>query len=202
MKPRDDSFVLFVEGADFLHSAICHRTTTDSTFARKKRIDAMKRTRRLLPTLILALPILLAALSLQAGVSGGSSFFSTVLGTVETAVITIDGNGAPLHQRPDGIDTTLTLTDRSAPNRLYFGQNRPNPFRSQTAISYGLPYPTWVRISVLSIFGTPIRTIVDEPQTAGEYTIEFSGFDLAPGTYFYRIETDYGALTRRMTRSR
>ena len=99
-------------------------------------------------------------------------------------------------------DTALTLTDRSAPEEFFLGQNRPNPFRSSTAISYGLPYPTWVRISILSLFGSHVRTIIDEPQRAGIYSVDFSAYDLAPGTYFYRIETDYGARTMRLTRAR
>ncbi len=101
-----------------------------------------------------------------------------------------------------GQDTTLTLTDANAPTALYLGQNSPNPFRIGTTISYGLPTPSWVRISIHSMLGTQIRSIVNEPQKAGHYTVQFSDVDLKPGIYFYRIETDYGLLTRRMTVSR
>ena len=115
----------------------------------------------------------------------------------------LDIFGLPaLTQRADEQDTTLTLTDPSTPERLYLGQNQPNPFRAGTSITYGLPSPSWVNITVHTMLGTQLRTIVSEPQKSGNYTVQFSDIDLQPGIYFYRIETDYGVLTRRMTVSR
>ena len=104
-----------------------------------------------------------------------------------------------LQEREIGQDTTLILTDPSSPVALYLGQNTPNPMRVSTSIDYGLPRPSWVKISIHTMLGTEIRTIVNEPQKAGHYSVQFSDSELQPGIYFYRIETDYGLLTRRMS---
>lgn len=148
---------------------------------------------------------------LAAGSSTGLGFFDMISGG-EISLSVSGGSSLvgpwdftkpdPLGQRTGDQDTTLTLTDANAPASLYLGQNSPNPFRVGTTISYGLPTPSWVRITIHSMLGTQVRSIVNEPQKAGHYTVQFSDVDLKPGIYFYRIETDFGLLTRRMTVSR
>lgn len=158
--------------------------------------------------------ILLGSMSVgeaaAAGSSGPSWSVSAILAPLfaqPASITSIDGEQdiwgiEPVSQRRPERDTTLTLTHPSAPQKFYLGQNSPNPFRAATSISYGLPAPTWVRISIHSMLGSQIMALVDEPQKAGVYTVEFSEPDLKPGVYFYRIETDYGVLTRRMTIAR
>lgn len=153
----------------------------------------------------------------QSGFSAGSNAtgphgwsISAIVSPVIQEILTLSGSIGegdvwgiePVSQREPERDTTLTLTDPSAPERFYLGQNSPNPFRASTAISYGLPAPTWVKITIHSMLGSEIMTIVDEPQKGGVYAIQFSEPDLQPGIYFYRIQTDYGLLTRRMTVAR
>ena len=108
----------------------------------------------------------------------------------------------PVSEKKPERDTTLILTDPTTPQRFYLGQNTPNPYRGATEITYGLPAPTWVRITIHSMLGSEIMTLVNEPQKGGVYAVQFSEPDLKPGIYFYRIQTDYGVLTRRMTVAR
>ena len=153
----------------------------------------------------------------QSGIAAGSNATGSqswsimaIVSPVIQEILTLSGSIGegdvfsiePVSQREPERDTTLTLTDPSAPERFYLGQNSPNPFRASTAISYGLPTPTWVKITIHSMLGSEIMTIVDEPQKGGVYAIQFSEPDLQPGIYFYRIQTDYGVLTRRMTVAR
>lgn len=102
-------------------------------------------------------------------------------------------------QKPD---TTVARVDQSVPGKLLLDQNYPNPFRASTSIRYGLPSETYVRISIHTAIGPVIKVVVDERQAAGVYTLDLTIPELAPGIYFYRIQTEYGALTRRMTISR
>lgn len=102
-------------------------------------------------------------------------------------------------QKPD---TTVARTDESAPYKLTLEQNYPNPFRSSTSIRYGLPQETYVRITIHTAIGPVIKVLVDERQPAGMYTLDLSIPELSPGIYFYQIQTEYGALTRRMTIAR
>lgn len=102
-------------------------------------------------------------------------------------------------QKPD---TTISRTDDSAPAKLFLDQNYPNPFRFSTSVRYGLPKSSFVKVTIHTMLGSPIKTILEETQSAGVYTLEISVPDLMPGIYFYRVQTEYGAITRRLTISR
>lgn len=96
-------------------------------------------------------------------------------------------------------DTTVALTDESAPDKLFMEQNYPNPFQNTTSIRYGIPKDSYVRITIHSMLGPVVNVVVNEYQRAGTYTLDLVVPDLMPGVYFYRIQTEYGATTRRMT---
>jgi len=66
-------------------------------------------------------------------------------------------------------------------------QNYPNPFNPVTQIQYQLPVNSQVKLVIYSITGETVRTLVDESQTAGSYTIPFDASGLASGTYIYRL---------------
>lgn len=102
-------------------------------------------------------------------------------------------------QKPD---TTISRTDELAPAKLFLDQNYPNPFRLSTSVRYGLPKDSYVKVTIHTMLGTPVKTILDEQQRSGIYTLDISVPDLMPGIYFYRVQTEYGALTRRLTISR
>jgi Tfp pilus assembly protein PilX len=55
---------------------------------------------------------------------------------------------------------------------------------------YGLPERSTVRITVYSVLGREITTLVDEDQQAGTYKIRWviPQNGLASGVYYYRIE--------------
>lgn len=84
------------------------------------------------------------------------------------------------------------------PTRMFLDQNFPNPFRPSTMIRYGLPGGSRVRLTVHTLIGSRIRVLVDQWQDAGVYTFDLVANDLPPGAYFYRLQTDYGTVTRRM----
>lgn len=88
------------------------------------------------------------------------------------------------------------------PNAVFLDQNFPNPFNPSTRIRYGLPQSTRVRITVYTLVGRPIATLVDAQQEAGVYTVEFTAQEVPSGVYFYRLQTDIGSVTRRLTISK
>jgi hypothetical protein len=93
--------------------------------------------------------------------------------------------------------------DRPEEFRLYAGA--PNPFGSATVIRYDLPRDDRVRLTVYDVAGKAVRTLVDLPlQQAGQHTATWDGSDdagapVAPGVYFYRLETSRYSATERMT---
>jgi len=86
---------------------------------------------------------------------------------------------------------------------LSLDQNRPNPFRGQTAIKYQLPAESPVKINVYNISGQLVRTLVDAKQLPGYYNIAWNGRDnsgrpVSAGVYFYRLNAGDINLTKKM----
>ncbi len=79
-----------------------------------------------------------------------------------------------------------------APNlqkfKLY--QNQPNPFYSNTEISYSVSVAAQIKITILDIHGKEVQTLVNEMKSAGKYKIDFDRMNLLSGIYFYKIEAE------------
>lgn len=83
-------------------------------------------------------------------------------------------------------------------NSKVLSQNYPNPFRTSTNIYYNLSQISNVEIKILNSAGQTIELLVSEKQPAGDYNINFNAKDLAPGIYYYKIETDIFSETKKM----
>jgi len=82
-------------------------------------------------------------------------------------------------------------------------QNAPNPFSTSTSITYSLMAPADVTLTVYNIQGRLIRTLVSEPQYAGDHLITWDGRDefgaaVAAGVYMYRLAAGDQEETRKM----
>jgi hypothetical protein len=79
------------------------------------------------------------------------------------------------------------LSQQSA-GRLFL-QVHPNPFRTQSTISYAVPAARTVNLSIYDVSGRLVRTLVDEQHASGTYSILWDGTDKAglkvsSGVYF------------------
>jgi hypothetical protein len=79
------------------------------------------------------------------------------------------------------------------------GQNYPNPFAGQTAITVTTPEPGQVRLAVYDVLGRHVTTLINGVMTAGEHTVEFDRRGLASGLYLYRLEAGSKTMVRTMT---
>jgi hypothetical protein len=77
-------------------------------------------------------------------------------------------------------------------------QNYPNPFNAQTTISFDLTQAGRARLEVFDITGARAAVLIDRRLESGRYNITWRADNLASGIYYYRLETDNGALTNRM----
>ena len=82
-------------------------------------------------------------------------------------------------------------------------QNAPNPFNSQTVLSYFLPAAGPARVEVFALTGQRVAILRQGLQSAGYHRLHWNGLDaegrpLASGIYLYRLATDFGVLTRKL----
>ena len=83
-------------------------------------------------------------------------------------------------------------------------QNSPNPFNPATTVRFAVPGASHVRLTIHNTAGQLVRTLVDEQVAAGAHAVVWDGRDdagrnVASGVYAYRVVTDRGTMTRRMT---
>lgn len=71
------------------------------------------------------------------------------------------------------------------PQSFSLAQNYPNPFNPSTTIRFSIPVSENVTLKVYDLMGQEITTLVDGFLSAGTHEVEFTGSNLASGTYFY-----------------
>ncbi|HVO75017.1 MAG TPA: cellulase family glycosylhydrolase [Ignavibacteriaceae bacterium] len=81
-------------------------------------------------------------------------------------------------------------TNLEIPKEFQLGQNYPNPFNPTTTIDYQVPTSADVALRVYDTLGREIKTLVDEHQDAGYYSIQFDAKNLSSGVYFYTLEAN------------
>lgn len=88
--------------------------------------------------------------------------------------------------------TSVREVTVSAPLNCKLWPNYPNPFNSQTVISFELPHPVWVKLHILDTSGRRVITLVDEELKAGKHNYIWQGRDqggqpVASGLYLYSL---------------
>jgi len=76
----------------------------------------------------------------------------------------------------------------------------PNPFKHSAKIVYALATSARVELKVYDVTGQLVRTVINEPQSAGEHVMEFEGAFLPSGVYFYQLETSDKKFSGRLVK--
>ncbi len=129
------------------------------------------------------------------------------------ATLTIHSNDPDETPLVVPLDLTVTTGAVDAPviagpARFALGLARPNPFGSQTAITFEVPRAgAEANLSVFDVTGRRVRTLVSGPQTPGYHVVVWDGTDeggqrVAAGTYFYRLQAADFDESRKMVRLR
>jgi hypothetical protein len=98
---------------------------------------------------------------------------------------------------------------KSAYNRSSLGINEnliaefelksyPNPFTSTTTINFSLKSSSFVNITIIDISGRVISTVANETMSAGQHEVMFDAGHNVSGTYFYKLTTQKGSVTKKM----
>ncbi|MGD8782635.1 MAG: choice-of-anchor Q domain-containing protein [Ignavibacteria bacterium] len=97
----------------------------------------------------------------------------------------IDFDGA--YEYSDEIEVTLDgITEYS------LEQNYPNPFNPTTTIKYQVPE------AGNDTLGREVKTLVNETQSSGVYSIEFNASQLASGVYIYKLKCNDFVQTKKL----
>jgi hypothetical protein len=77
-------------------------------------------------------------------------------------------------------------------------QNYPNPFNPTTMIEYSIASDGYVTLNVYNVLGQRVAGLVNGDVKAGTYEVNFDASKLSSGVYYYRIEANGFAGTRKM----
>lgn len=82
---------------------------------------------------------------------------------------------------------------------LELRQNHPNPFHSNTVISFHLAKSSHVKLKVYDIYGKEKATLLDEEKPEGVHNVTCNLDYLASGIYLYKLEAGEFSATKRMS---
>ena len=104
---------------------------------------------------------------------------------------------------PPSVGIAEHETGKRLPERLELVSCRPNPFRHRTRVAFAVPVETNVCLAVFDASGRRVAELVHGKVQPGVHTRSWDGCDsqgrhVAKGIYIYRLETEAGALSRKM----
>jgi len=123
--------------------------------------------------------------------------------TYSVTAFDFSGNEGPAA----GVTLTVTSVTQEnigeIPTDYELSQNYPNPFNPETRVKYQVPAAGNVKIVVYSITGQEVRTLVNEHQVAGFYSVYWDGKDnhgrqIPSGIYLYRMQSKDFVSAKRM----
>ena len=104
-------------------------------------------------------------------------------------------------------DTPVGMEDEHSsglPLTFDLKQNYPNPFNPSTIISYQIPGNEFVTLEVYNMLGQKVKTLINQNQEAGYYSVEWDGRNnfgnpVSSGIYLYRIKAGNFISVHKMT---
>ncbi|MBD3615491.1 MAG: T9SS type A sorting domain-containing protein [Gracilimonas sp.] len=85
------------------------------------------------------------------------------------------------------------------PGRFELYNNYPNPFNPTTTIRFAVPLEGRVQLSIYDILGRKVADLIDENYRAGFHEVQWNANSLASGMYIYRLTTQDGVFTKKMS---
>ncbi len=86
----------------------------------------------------------------------------------------------------------------SIPKAYALKQNYPNPFNPGTKILYAIKDAGFVTLKVYDVFGREVKQLISKYHTPGDYNIYFDASGLTSGIYYYTLNVNNFAQTKKM----
>ncbi len=95
--------------------------------------------------------------------------------------------------------TSVEADYSQIPEGFVLEQNYPNPFNPSTAIKFGIPEASNVRLKIFNSLGEEVAELANEYMDAGTYTYSFDASKLSSGIYIYTLQTGNQVISKKMT---
>jgi len=136
--------------------------------------------------------------------------FDATAPAAKVSPLTLFDQLAPTLQKPASTGTRFALTVNPntgvvstetdhTPLAFSLDQNYPNPFNPSTTIGYTLSEAGPVSLSIYTMTGQRVATLVNESQPAGQHRHSWDARGFASGVYYYRLRANGMDVTRKMT---
>ncbi len=117
-----------------------------------------------------------------------------------------DFGESPPSNEVSAVVTSVADAPEALPKDYALEQNYPNPFNPSTLIGYAIPAfhaGRTVKLEVYNMLGQKVRTLVNKPEAAGVYRVEWDGKDEAgkpvtSGLYVYRLKAGSFVKVKKM----
>ena len=100
-------------------------------------------------------------------------------------------------------ETAIAEAAGVVPEEFALAQNFPNPFNASTTIAFQLGLPSRVELSIYSINGQRVRTLISGSLPAGHHRLQWDGRNergesVASGAYLYQLSAGDFVATRQL----
>ena len=94
--------------------------------------------------------------------------------------------------------SAVELVGSVNPKEFELLQNYPNPFNPSTTISFSIPEASYVSLKVFNSLGEEVEILVSKELSVGNYKYDWNPVKLPSGIYFYKLQTENFAETKKM----
>jgi hypothetical protein len=94
--------------------------------------------------------------------------------------------------------TSVKKNSIEQPQQFVLSQNFPNPFNPTTTIQFEVAKAGNVRLTILSMEGKEIVSLVNTSLEKGTYSVDWNAENFSSGVYFYRMETNNFSQTKKL----
>ncbi len=145
-----------------------------------------------------------AAFTSSTGISDGTqqtnfvvNFHSSVSGKfgVQIATTDVDNN---VCTKIDSLSCTASGVAPSVAAQMLAMSVSPNPFSGRTDVTFTLADRDHTSIVLLDVLGRVQQTVQDGALDMGTHSIMVDGSSIRPGTYYLRLETSSGRVTKKL----
>ncbi|HOD17229.1 MAG TPA: M6 family metalloprotease domain-containing protein [Candidatus Cloacimonadota bacterium] len=101
-------------------------------------------------------------------------------------------------------DYVTANNDEVSSGVFSLAQNQPNPFRTKTRIDFRVQKPAQeIKLTIYNLKGQVVKTLAEGKAKSLNNSVEWDGCDadghpVSSGVYYYRLETGYQTLTRKL----